>query len=173
MTGPASVARIARAEEGALGFEDFFRAEYRRLARALLLLTGTAAEAEDLAQEALARAFERWERVARMDSPQGYVYRTALNLQRKRVRWLGVRARKVVAGVHEPDPADAAGARVDVLRAVRAIPPAQREALVLVEWLGMTADEAGQVLGIAPESVRGRCHRARQALRERLGVDDG
>ena len=44
-------------------FERFFEVEYPRLARALLLLTGDPREAEDLAQEALARAFERWARV--------------------------------------------------------------------------------------------------------------
>lgn len=164
MTGPARVA----AGERALSFESFFRAEYARLARALLLLTGAPAEAEDLAQEALARTYERWERVRAMESPQGYVYRTALNLHRKRLRWLGVRSRKVLAGSHEPDPAESAGARLDVLAAVAGLPLAQRRAIVLVEWLQMTAEEAGRTLGIAPASVRGRCHRARQTLKEAL-----
>jgi len=164
MTGPARVAAV----EGALSFESFFRAEYPRLARALLLLTGAQAEAEDLAQEALARTYERWERVRAMESPQGYVYRTALNLHRKQLRWLGVRSRKLLAGSHEPDPAEAAGARLDVLAAMRALPLAQRQAIVLVEWLQMTAEEAGRTLGIAPESVRGRCHRARKTLKEAL-----
>ena len=57
-------------------FRWFFEAEYRRLCEALYLLTGDAYEAEDLAQEAMTRALERWDRVARMDSPAGYVYRT-------------------------------------------------------------------------------------------------
>ncbi|MGH2764295.1 MAG: sigma factor, partial [Actinomycetota bacterium] len=52
-------------------FEEFFRSTYGRLMGALLLLTGDAAEAEDLAQEALVRVFERWERVQMMDSPEG------------------------------------------------------------------------------------------------------
>ena len=52
-----------------LDFEGFFRAEYPRLARACYLLTGEAAEAEDLAQEAMARTFERWNRIRAMDSP--------------------------------------------------------------------------------------------------------
>src|ERR687884_501387 len=80
-----------------LDFEDFFRAEYERLARTCLLLTGDAAEGEDLAQEAFARVFERWERVRAMDSPVGYVYRSALNLHRKRVRHLVVRARRLLS----------------------------------------------------------------------------
>jgi DNA-directed RNA polymerase specialized sigma24 family protein len=42
----------------------------------------------------------------------------------------------------------------------------QRQALVLVEMVGMTAEEAGRVLGIEPVSVRVRISRARAALRE-------
>lgn len=140
----------------AVAFEDFFRSEYPTLARALLLLVGDRGEAEDLAQEAMARTYERWERVRDMDSPTGYVYRAALNLHRKHLRRLAVRARRVFTGSPEPDPAEAAGAAVDVRRALVQLPPGQREALVLVGWLGMTADEAGRALGIDPASVRGR-----------------
>lgn len=74
-------------------FVAFFREEYPRLVRAALLLTGSPQEAEDLAQEALSRAFERWDQVGAMDSPTGYVYRTAMNLHRKWLRRLAVRAR--------------------------------------------------------------------------------
>ena len=172
MTEPVSLARVAGVPDAIPTFEEFFRSHYRDLARALLLLTGDPSEAEDLAQEAFARVLERWERVRVMASPTGYAYRTALNLNRKRLRWVAVRARRILAGRHEPDPAEAAGTRVDVLQAMRAIPAAQREALVLVEWLGLGAEEAGEVLGIAPESVRGRCHRGRASLRTELGVSD-
>ncbi|MGH2637435.1 MAG: RNA polymerase sigma factor, partial [Actinomycetota bacterium] len=51
-------------------------------------------------------------------------------------------------------------------------PRTQREVLVLVEWLGYTAEEAGGVLGIEPASVRGRLHRARKSLRARYGGSD-
>jgi RNA polymerase sigma-70 factor (sigma-E family) len=165
---------VAPAEEvkPAVAFEEFFRAEYARLARALLLMVGDRSEAEDVAQEALARVYERWDRVRGMDSPAGYVYRTALNLHRKRLRRLGVRARRVLTGSPEPDPAEAVEAGVDVRRALAELPVGQREALVLVTWLGMTADEAGRVLGIDPASVRGRLHRGRTRLRELLGVSD-
>ena len=48
----------------------------------------------------------------------------------------------------------------------------QRQALVLVEWLGFSAEEAGHILRIAPSSVRGRLHRARGSLRETFGGID-
>jgi len=51
-----------------LDFEEFFRAEYRGLVRALVLLTADRGEAEELTQEAMARVYERWDRVGAMES---------------------------------------------------------------------------------------------------------
>jgi hypothetical protein len=61
-------------------FEAFFTRTYPTLGRALFLLTGNPADAEDIAQEAMVKVWERWHRVRAMDSPEGYVYRVALNL---------------------------------------------------------------------------------------------
>src|SRR5207247_4027686 len=72
--------------EVSLRFDDFFADEYPRLGRALYLLTGDREEAEDLAQELMARAYERWDRIQTMASPAGYVYRVATNLHRRRWR---------------------------------------------------------------------------------------
>jgi RNA polymerase sigma factor (sigma-70 family) len=158
--------------EAAVEFETFFRAEHDRLFQALYLLTGDAHEADDVAQEALLRAYERWDRVGAMGSPAGYVYRTALNLYRSRLRKVAVRARRVFAAVPTEDISGAAVSGADVRRALAALPAAQRDALVLVEWLGLNSEEAGRVLGIDAASVRGRIHRGRTTLRDRLGDAD-
>jgi RNA polymerase sigma-70 factor (ECF subfamily) len=150
-------------------FEDFFAAEHERLFKALYMLTGSRDEADDLAQEALLRAYERWDRVGAMDSPAGYVYRTALNLHRNRVRGLVVRARRVFAAVPEEDLSGPLAASQDVQEAIAGLPRGQREALVLVDWLGLGSEEAAQALRIDASSVRGRLHRARATLRELLG----
>lgn len=162
---------VVDAETEALDFRAFFEHERVRLVRATLLLTGNVAEAEDLAQEALARVLERWDRVSQMESPEGYLYRTALNLNRKRLRRMTIAARRALA-VSDHDALAAAEDRVDVLRAVASLPRQQREALVLVVWLGYGTEEAGTLLGIEPGSVRGRLHRARQTLRRQLGGRD-
>jgi RNA polymerase sigma factor (sigma-70 family) len=156
-----------------LTFEDFFIAEHERLFKALYMLTGNREEADDLAQEALLRAYERWDRVGTMDSPGGYVYRTALNMHRNRLRGLLVRARRVFAAVPEEDLSVAQSASHDVRNAVAQLPRGQREALVLVDWLGLGSEEAGQVLGIEASSIRARLHRAHATLRELLGGIDG
>jgi RNA polymerase sigma factor (sigma-70 family) len=124
----------------------------------------------------MVRVYERWERVRRLEDPVGYLYRTALNLRRSRLRRLAVAARRLVAGrpEAETDPAQAAGERDALRRALGGLPGGQREALVLVEWLDMTDAEAGRVLGVSPGAVRVRVSRARVALRPILrGDEDG
>ena len=157
------------AQTVALDFESFFRAEYRSLCQALVLLVGDPLEAEEIAQETMTRVLERWDRVGAMDSPAGYAYRTALNLQRKRIRRLAVRAKRRFASVPVADIGAAASDRRDVQRALQQLPDGLRAALILVDWLEMDTEEAGRVLGLKPASVRVRLHRARSALRDALG----
>jgi RNA polymerase sigma-70 factor, ECF subfamily len=149
-------------------FEDFFHAHHERLLRAMYLATGDRHEAEDLAQEAFVRVFERWERVREMEDPVGYLYRTALNLRRSRLRRLALAARKAVRPDPRPDEQEAVEDRSAVHRALAMLPEGQREALVLVEWLEMTDERAGALLGVSAGAVRTRLHRARTALRELL-----
>jgi RNA polymerase sigma-70 factor (ECF subfamily) len=171
MIEPASLSAVPEVGE-AWAFEEFFLAEHERLFQALYLLTGDRYEADDLAQESLLRAYERWDRVRGMDSPAGYVYRTALNLHRSRLRTLVVRARRVFAAVPAEDLSGSVAASHDVRRALARLPRGQREALILVEWLDLSSEEAGRVLGIDASSVRGRLHRGRASLRDQLGDRD-
>jgi RNA polymerase sigma factor (sigma-70 family) len=154
------------------GFDRFFREHSERLGRAMYLLTGDRWEAENLAQEALVRTFERWTRVRGMDSPGGYLYRVAFNLNRKRLRRLLLELKQRVAPTAVSEPEHVVERRMEVLAALSALTRRQREAIVLVGWLGFPAEEAGEVLGLKPTSVRGLLHRARAKLREELGVHD-
>lgn len=171
MTTTASSGDITVADDPS--FEAFFSVEFTRLAQALFLLTGSSSEAEELAQEAMVRVYERWGRVSVMDSPTGYLFRTALNLHRSALRGL---VRKVRGGAEGSAPTDAIGAadeRDALRRALATIPVGQRQALILVEWLSFTPEEAGHVLGIAAGSVRVRVSRAKNALRSLGGMDHG
>jgi RNA polymerase sigma-70 factor (ECF subfamily) len=153
-------------------FEALFAHEYRPLVQTLFLLTGSNWEAEDLAQEALACVYERWDRVRRMESPLAYLYTVATNLHRRRVRRF---VRRVILqsnageGLTQRGPEDEVEARSDVLSALASLPLKLREALVLAEWLDLDSDELGRRLGIAASSARARVHRARAAVRDRLG----
>jgi RNA polymerase sigma-70 factor (ECF subfamily) len=104
------------------------------------------------------------------DSPEGYLYRVAFNLNRRRFRRLRPRA-------HRPDGDYAhellleVEARTDLLDEVARLPRQQREALLLVGWVGLSSEDAGRVLGISPQAIRARVHRARSALKEGGGND--
>jgi len=169
MGEPASVPSAA-VNTVRIPFEEFFEAEYRRLCDAMVLLTGDPLDAEEFAQEAMTRVLERWDRVGAMDSPTGYLFRTAMNLHRNRVRRVLVRARRAV---HEdpatPDHSSTVGDQQDVRLALMKLSRAEREALVLVDWQQMDAAAAGRLLGISANAIRVRLHRARAALRQHLG----
>ena len=118
----------------------------------------------------MARAYERWSGIR---DPTRYVYRTAFNLHRTLRRRLAVAVRKRAELLPAAGHPDAVERRLDVLAALALLPVTQRAAVVLVDWAGMTAEEAARVLGIQPVSVRGRLHRARAALRQRIGDANG
>lgn len=77
-------------------FDAFYLSLFAPLFRSMLVLSGNPAEAEDVAHEAFVRVFERWESVWRMEAPDAYLFRTALNLERNRMRRVLRRARRVV-----------------------------------------------------------------------------
>jgi RNA polymerase sigma factor (sigma-70 family) len=156
-------------------FELFFRSHYVELVRALCVVVRDEGTAEELAQEAFARVYLRWERVSRMERPMGYTYRIALNLNRRRLRppkvWFGATAGEGDRAT-DLDPSIVAIRRTDVLRAIRRLPVKLREAVLLVDLLDASPDEAGKILGIRPQSVRVRTHRARALLRGWLEGSD-
>ncbi len=147
--------------------------EYPRLVGALDLYIGDLLVAEELAQEALVRASQRWSRVSQLDSPGGWTYRVALNLANSwfRRRAAERRARSRImdhpAVHHDPDGADRAAVRA----AVAALPEQQRTALVLRYYLDLSAGEVADRLGTTPGAVRASTKRAVAALREQLGPD--
>jgi RNA polymerase sigma-70 factor, ECF subfamily len=167
-----TAAQDPQAGDVGVPFETFFEREYPSVTRALVLLTGNGAEAEELAEDAFARAWSAWDRVGTMASPAGYVYKTALNLHRNRLRRLAAELRHRERPVPSGDPAAAVETRDGIRRPLMALPLPQREALVLVEWLGMSDEEAGHLLRIKAVSVRTRCHRARMTLRATFGGGD-
>jgi len=145
-------------------FADFFRAEYQTLLRAMYLISGSRDEAEELAQDAFVMACERWDRVREMDNPAGYVYRTAVNTRRSVARRLRLAARRALS-LRPPDVIAQSDDRDQIRRALEMLPVSQREAIVLVEWLGLTDAEAGRVLGVSAGAVRVRISRAKASLR--------
>lgn len=159
--------------EAAERFEAFFRGESERVFRAIWLVTGNRAEAEEITQDAFLAAWERWSRVSSMENPTGYVFRSAMNLFRKRYRRAAVAARKVVRPALREDDFAAADDRAVVRSVLATLTPRQRAAMVMVDLLAFTSEEAGQVLGVRAGTVRSLVAQGRQSFRSSLEVDDG
>ena len=84
-------------------FREFFADQYARLCWLGLLLTGDQAEAEELAQEALARTWWRWV-VRRPNNPAAYARRVLVNRRRSLLRRAGVEARFLARSRPQPVP---------------------------------------------------------------------
>lgn len=149
-----------------LRFEDLFVSESRRLFGALCLIIGNPSEAEDVGQEAFVRVLERWDRVASMVDPAGYLYRVAMNVFRSRHRRARVAAKRLLTG-RQVDEIAAVDDRDVVGRMLRVLSPRQRAALVLTTVLDYSSEEAGEILGLPGSSVRVLTTRARATLRKR------
>ena len=103
---PGAVRDVEVRVDAVRSFEDFYRAEWAGLRRAVGFTVGDGDVARDCVDEAMTRAYERWDQVAAMDRPAGWVYRVAVNLARNRARHRRVeRDRQPAAG-----PATAPGA---------------------------------------------------------------
>lgn len=152
--------------------DDVYTASYRRLVAQLHAVTGNRQEAEDVVQEAFMRAMGRWEQVKTYDSPEAWLRTVALNLARSRWRRAVRGAAALVRhGVPASEP-ELSPDHVALMTAMKDLPEAQREALVLHHFVGMSVDEVAASLGAPSGTVKARLSRGRAALAGKLGVDE-
>jgi RNA polymerase sigma factor (sigma-70 family) len=150
-------------------FEEFFEAERIRLLRALYLLCGNAEEAEEILQDAFLALWERWDRVSTLQDPTGYLYRTAMNVFRRRSRRAALAFRRALSLAPDPVPFAEIDEQQDVVAALAELSARQRAALVLTDVMDYSSEEAGRALGVTAGTVRGLASRARENLRRQLG----
>ena len=163
---------------------EFCRRTRPRLVGALSLLTGDRGVAEELAQEALVRAWSRWRQVGRLGEPavSAWTYRVAVNLAnswlRRRVAERRAMARfgsGAVSDHVDPDVAD----KIAIRRAVAALPRRQRTALVLRYFVDLPVAEVAEVMQCPPGTVKSLTSLAMTNLRRQFasetvaGVSDG
>lgn len=138
-----------------------------RLVGALTLACGDRGIAEELAQEALARAWERWPHVSQMASPEAWVFRTGFNLASswRRRRAAERRAnRRSLTPAHRAEPLG--GPELDAVRgAVSRLPDRQRSVIVARFYLGYDVAGAATLLGCAPGTIKAATHQALANLR--------
>ncbi len=150
-------------------FTAFVVASARRLLRGAYLITGDLAEAEDLLQTALERAYRRWPSIRQKDVPEAYVRKiivtSTIDAGRRRKFSSAPLEEEQLPGL--PDPAvEGLPGRAALLSCVRELPPGQRAVLVLRYFDDLTESEAARVLGCSVGSVKSQHARAIARLRE-------
>jgi len=155
----------------ARGFDESYQACYGRLLRQVALVTADLADAEDVLQEAFARAAIRWRQLETDDAPEAWVLRVAMNLAADTTRRLRRRAAAMLRLGPPPTQPELSADSVDLIRALAALPLGQRQAIVLHHLVGRPVDEISRQLGVPSGTVKARLARGRTALARRLGTD--
>jgi RNA polymerase sigma-70 factor (sigma-E family) len=150
-------------------FDDAFSELYRRAYQVAFTMLGNRPEAEDLAQEALARAYLNWKTIGAYATP--WVLRVSGNLAIDVLR-----RRKLMHRAPVPDAAPALDAeRIDLQRALLGISRRQRSAVILRYFADMSEAQVADALGCSVGTVKKHTARGLAGLRALLepeGVRD-
>jgi RNA polymerase sigma-70 factor (ECF subfamily) len=146
-------------------FDGFYLATRDRLLHTLYAMTGDLVEAQDVVQEAYARAWQRWSRLSSYDEPAAWVrtvaWRLAVSRRRKALNRLGA-ARRLHA---RPMPvAEPSADTAEIVAALRRLPDTQRRALALHYLCDLSVEAVAAETGVSTGTVKSRLSRGRTAL---------
>ncbi len=145
-------------------FDAFYRGTAPRLLRYAFGLTTNAVEAQDLVQEAYARAWQRWGRLSQYEDAEAWLRLVVTRLATDSWRRMSVR-RAAAAARRPPPPAEPPGEDVILLvNALRKLSPAQRRALTLHYLLDLSLAEIANETGASIGTVKSWLSRGRVAL---------
>ena len=142
----------------AVDFDEFYRAEYAPMVRLARGLVDTSESAEEIAQDAFARVFERWDRI---DTPGGYLRTAVVNGARSELRKREVRRR---IGLDPPPQVPVE--RDYLVDALDRLAPKRKTALVLRFYAGLSEREIAETMGVRPGTVKSLVSRGLAELRE-------
>ncbi len=152
-------------------FEDFYRAEYERAFRAAYLFSGDREMAFDATQEAFMDAFAKWKSLSKEPWAAAWVMTAAMN--RCRGSWRRIRremqllaAMEGVASTTQSLDTD----HVDLVSALRQLPPRQRQATVLYYVADLPVAVVADRLGVSEGTIKAHLSQARHKLRLAMGV---
>jgi RNA polymerase sigma-70 factor (ECF subfamily) len=149
-------------------FGELVARHQARVYRVALRLLGSEADAEDATQETFVQAWRSLSRFRGDSEVSTWLYRIVTN---RSLNMLAGRRHGEALDVEVPalgaDPAEIAAARerfAAVARAIMALPPKQRAALVLRDFEGLSYERVAEVMEVSLAAVKGRIHRARLAV---------
>jgi RNA polymerase sigma-70 factor (sigma-E family) len=147
----------------------------RRHLRVAYLLTGNAADAEDLLQTALARLVRVWDRVAAAGEVDAYLRKVLVNahVSRSRRLWHRERPTDDPPELIAPDPYPGLDDRDRLRRALTQLSPGERRAVVLRHVEDLPEAEVARLLGCSVGTVKSQCARGLSKLRHTLDPTAG
>ncbi|MEX2290391.1 MAG: SigE family RNA polymerase sigma factor [Mycobacteriales bacterium] len=145
-------------------FDMFYASSSERVTRALHAMTGDVAEAQDVVQEAYARAWQRWGTIRTYDSPEAWVRQVAWRLAVSRVRRAKVGLGKLRRHGPPPEVPPLQPDHVALVAALRQIPEPQRRAIVLHHVMGLSVAEVAVECDVPDGTVKARLSRGRATL---------
>ena len=151
-------------------FARFVRDHSQALARTAFLLTGEAAQAEDLLQTALLKVLRRWPRLDDRINAEAYVRRVLVTTHASgwRRRWRGEVPSAAVPDLGGNDETTIVDQRHLLLWALSQLPRRQRAAVVLRHYDGLSEADTAEVLGCASGTVKSQTARGLAKLRQLL-----
>ena len=164
----------ATGDDATAAVAEAYRAYYRRLVAFVYAATGDYGEAQDVVQDAYAKALDRPRQFLAVADPQAWLRTVALNLARQRWRRRQVYERLVRFGRIQPTAASVpglSGERVDLAQALKRLPRPTREAIVLHYLLDLPVAAIADELGVAVGTVKARLSRGRALLGGYLDSD--
>lgn len=149
-------------------FEAWYVDAHTRLLGSLFLLCGDLDIAQEVVDEACTRAYERWSRLQRMDSPTGWTYVVALRELRRRQRRRRGERDLVGVALRTDVPAGA----VELWALLDGLPPRQRTAVVLRHISDLAEADIATAMGVTRSTVSNTLSDAYRNLRRMLDLSD-
>jgi RNA polymerase sigma factor (sigma-70 family) len=143
-------------------FDEFYRECHGDVVSSLALVCGSLHDAQEATDEAFVRCLVRWERVRRMDSSSGWVYRVALNALRKSQRRGGRLRSSHLEDV--PEHSRVPVHMVESWEILEPLAPRQRTAVVLRVLADLPEKEVARAMGISRGTVSSTLHDAYERL---------
>lgn len=145
-------------------FDEFYRGTRQRVLAYLYAAGGDLAEAQDAAQEAYTRAWQRWAQVGGYDDAEAWVRTVGWRILANRWRKLrGQRTAYRLLATTPPTPAPSDDT-VALVAALRRLPTDQRLAVVLHHIAGVPVEHIAEQVGVPVGTVKARLFRGRRAL---------
>jgi RNA polymerase sigma-70 factor (ECF subfamily) len=148
-------------------FAVFFAAQVRAVNRTVYLILQDHAQAEDVTQDAFLQLYLHWPSVSKYERPDAWVRRVAIRMAARRAR--RERAGMLLMSRIPEAPPIGGPVDVDLLRAVGALPPQQRTAIVLFYYEDHAVAEVADLMDCSVAAVKVILFRARKALARQLG----